>query len=129
MQINYLAILVAGIVHFAIGSIWYSPLLFANLWKKLAGVAEFKPTAQDMIAALGSSIVIAFVLSIILIFAGARTVVDGIVVGIMVEIGFIATLLFGDVIFEKKPFQLFLLRNGYNMLALAVIGALLAVWR
>jgi hypothetical protein len=128
-MVNWLAVLIAGLVHFAIGMIWYSPLMFAKMWMKLTGVSELKPTLQDMIISVLSSLVMAFVLANIIILSGAKTIVDGVVVGIMVEIGFIATLLLGDVIYEKKPFNLFLLRNGYNLIALSVIGALLAVWK
>lgn len=127
--VNWLAVLVAGLVHFAIGAVWYSPLLFAGLWQKLSGIAEFKPTPKDMVLALLSSFVVAYALAIIINHAGARTIMSGIKMGILVEVGFIGTLLFGDMIFEKKPFQLFLLRNAYNLTALIVIGAILAVWR
>jgi hypothetical protein len=128
-MVNWMAVLIAGIVHFTIGMIWYSPLMFAKMWMELTGVSEMKPSLQDMIMTVLSSLITAFVLGNIIILSGAKTIVDGAVVGIMVEIGFIATLLLGDMIFEKKPFKLFLLRNGYNLIALSVIGALLAVWR
>ena len=134
VAVNWLAVLVAGIVHFAIGMIWYSPIMFGKLWMELAGVKEMKASAKDMILSLLSSLVVAYVLaqlvcSNIVCYAGAGSLINGALLGIMIEIGFIATLLLGEMIFEKKPFKLFILRNGYNLLALAVIGALLAVWR
>lgn len=129
MIVNYPAILAAGVIHFAIGMIWYSPFLFGNLWLKLTGVAEMKPNLVDILLALGSSLIVAFVMAYMVLLSGAVTMIDGAIVGIIIEVGFIATLLLGDMIFEKKPFKLFLLRNGYNLVALAVIGAILAVWR
>lgn len=126
--VNYWAVLVAALAHFIIGMVWYSPLLFGKMWMELSGAADLKPSPKDLVMALFSSLILAYVLANVVFLAGARTILDGAVVGIMVEVGFIATLLLGDMIFEKKPFKLFLLRNGYNLLALAVAGAILAVW-
>jgi hypothetical protein len=127
--VNLLVVLVAGIVHFAVGMIWYSPFLFAKMWMELTGVKEMKPTPIVLVLGILGSIVTAYVLANIVVFAGAKTVLDGVIAGVMVEIGFIATLLLGDMLFEKKPFKLFVLRNAYNLVALGITGAILAVWR
>lgn len=134
VAVNWLAVLVAGIIHFAIGMLWYSPVMFAKTWMELAGVKEMKASAKDMVLSLLGSLVVAYVLaqlvcSNVVCYAGAGSMLNGALLGIMVEIGFIATLLLGEMLYEKKSFKLFLLRNGYNLVALAVVGALLAVWK
>jgi hypothetical protein len=45
MDINYIAILVATVVQFIIGAIWYMPL-FGNLWGKMHGFEKNSPEAQ-----------------------------------------------------------------------------------
>ena len=40
IHINYIAVIVAAVIAFAIGGLWYSPLLFANLWVKAHGYSE-----------------------------------------------------------------------------------------
>ena len=35
--VNYLAIVVAAIVIFILGGLWYSPMLFSRRWVKLIG--------------------------------------------------------------------------------------------
>ena len=35
MSVNYLAVVVAAVVSIIIGSLWYSPLLFGNVWMRL----------------------------------------------------------------------------------------------
>ena len=128
MPVNMLAVLVAGIVHMAIGVLWYSPLLFGNLWARLEGLDQsaLKLGAKEYIIAFLTSLVTVFVLAMFMVCANARTPLDGAVVGIWAWLGFIATLLVGDVIFCKKPFLLFLIRNAYNLVALAVAGAVIA---
>src|SRR5581483_289523 len=38
--INYLAVLVCGVLIFMLGGLWYSPLLFAKKWVALMGMTE-----------------------------------------------------------------------------------------
>lgn len=45
MEMNYLAILVAAIVQFVIGGIWYM-VLFGKLWGKIHGFEEQTPEKQ-----------------------------------------------------------------------------------
>ena len=55
MKINYLAVVVAAIAWFVVGSLWYSPLLFGKMWMELSGItpgamAEMKMPAVKMVA-------------------------------------------------------------------------------
>lgn len=45
MSINYTAVLVASVVEFAVGAIWYMPL-FGNLWGKIHGFAKMTKKEQ-----------------------------------------------------------------------------------
>ena len=42
LDINYLAIIVAAIIYYVGGAIWYSPLLFAKSWMAAVGLTEEK---------------------------------------------------------------------------------------
>ena len=46
MDINYIAILVATVVQFIIGAIWYMPL-FGGLWGRIHGFESHSPEAQE----------------------------------------------------------------------------------
>ena len=126
--INLLAVLVAGIVHTVIGLIWFMPKLFGTPWVKLTRM-EMKPARPWIPAGLLGHQVMAFVLAVIVNLANATSVGGGIVVGIFVCLGFMATLEIGELIWEKIPFKLFLIRVGNQLVGLASAGAILAVWR
>jgi hypothetical protein len=68
------------------------------------------------------------VLAHVIRFAGATTVLQGLAVGFFVWLGFVAVVTIGTVTFERKPIRLFLLNNGYLLLSLLAMGAILAVW-
>jgi hypothetical protein len=61
-------------------------------------------------------------------YAGAHTIVQGAAVGFFNWIGFIAVVLLSQVMYEHRPFGLFLVNNGYLLLSLLIMGAVFAVW-
>jgi hypothetical protein len=127
-SINYLAILVAGLSAFVLGSLWYSPLLFGDLWTKLAEIKKAKKDKymwlRFLIYLIGQ-LVMAFVLAHILIFAAAVTYVEGLITAFWLWLGFIAPITIGGVLWEKKSISLFALNNAYNLIALGLMATIL----
>lgn len=126
--INLPAVLVAGIVHLATGLVWYQPRLFGKAWSTLTG-KDLNPAKPWLVVGFIGHILIAFVLAVLIRLAGAASAFDGLLVGILVWLGFIVTLEIGELIWEKIPFKLFLIRIGEHFVALGLAGAILAVWR
>lgn len=126
--INLWAVLVAGLVHTVMGLIRFMPKLFGNSWIQLTG-QEMKPVRQWIPAGLIGHQVMAFVLALIINLANVRNMAGGIVVSVLVCLGFMATLEIGELIWEKIPFKLFLIRVGNQLVGLGSAGAILAVWR
>jgi hypothetical protein len=130
--VNYLAVLVAAIVNMALGAIWYSPYVLGTQWMALAGVtqAQMKARMAPALAVdVAGSLVMAFILAYAVRYAGASTFVAGAVVGFWIWFGFIATTTLSQVIYENRPMQLFFINNGFRLLSLAIMGAIVAAWR
>ena len=111
-----------------VGLIWYRPKFFGNTWANITG-AELKPAPQWLVAGLIGHQVIALALAIIVNLTNATTVLGGIALGGLVWIGFVVTLEIGELIWEKIPFKLFMIRVGNHLVALSLAGTILAVWR
>lgn len=127
-SINFLAILVAGLSAFALGSLWYSPLLFGDVWIKLAGIKKRKKDKYmwlRFLVYLIGMLVMSFVLFHFLIFAAAVTYVEGLITVFWLWLGFIAPITIGGVLWEKKSINLFVLNNAYNLIALALMSTIL----
>ncbi len=60
---------------------------------------------------------------------GATSIGAGAAVGFWAWLGFVATVTLGSVLYEKRSFSLYALNNGYQLVALVVMGAVLGVWR
>jgi len=127
-NINIAAVLVAGFAHMVVSVIWFRPEFFGKQWMELTK-QDMKPARQWLPAGIVGHVVIALVLAVIVYLANATSIVEGIAVGILVWIGFVVTLELGEMIWEKNPFRLFMIRIGCHLVALSVTGAILAVWR
>ena len=70
----------------------------------------------------------AFVLVHAVHYAGATSAAQSAAVGFFNWLGFIAVTMFMTTLYEKRPFKLLLINNGFQLLSLLVMGALVAVW-
>ena len=127
-HINWLAVLVAWILHVALSLVWYQPFLFGKAWVRLSG-KELKPAPQWMPAGLLAHLVAVISLAIIVNLANATTILEGLLLGLIFSIGFIGAILAGELVWEKIPFKLFLMRLGDQILTLCVAGIILVLWR
>jgi hypothetical protein len=129
---NLWALLVAALLRFAIGAIWFSPVGFAAAWRGLVGLSEEQMRAglpKAAVVDLLGSLVMAFVLVHAVVYAGAATLGQGALVGFFNWLGFVATVLLASTLYERRPLKLFAITAGFNLVALVLMGALLAVWR
>ncbi|MBI2573004.1 DUF1761 domain-containing protein [Candidatus Woesearchaeota archaeon] len=131
VSINYVAVLVAGLIQFVLGGLWYGPL-FGKLWMRLMKIdpKKMKPThmAWRYVGGLLTALLMTFILAHFVSYAVATTALEGVFVGLIAWLGFIATVAFGSVLWEQKPFSLYVLNVGYYLVCLLISGAILAVW-
>lgn len=132
-DINYVATVVAALGSWIIGMLWYSPMLFGNTWVKLS---QIDPKKIDMknempkIAGIGllSAFVSAAVLGLLLDMTVSTTVVESMALGFWVWLGFSATTLINGVLYEKKPWSLYIINSGYLFTAYIAMSAILVLW-
>ncbi|MDQ5845688.1 MAG: DUF1761 domain-containing protein [Acidobacteriota bacterium] len=135
MKINYAAVLVAAIVHFILGGLWYG-VIFASKFVEITG---WTSAQLDQIAAQShwSQYAVAFVTSLVLVYilahfvqyTGAKGAVGGMQTGFWLWLGFVATTQLATVIFEQRKLGLYVLNVGYQLVACLICGAILAVWK
>ena len=132
VNVNLWSVIVAAVVAFVLGGLWYSPLLFGKKWMKLSKMSEkdMKGTNAHLsyLGTLIISLVTAYILAVFVGYAGAMTFSSGMLAGFWVWLGFVATKSFGGVLWEKKPFALWVLNSGYDLLSLLLMAGIIAVW-
>ena len=143
-HLNYLSVLVAGIVIFLLGGLWYSPILFAKRWMVLQGRTEEQVRADSARANMPVMYLGAFVCGLIIAWAmgvlayqftpvGTMTTgswaLRGAKLGLFCWFGFAATTSFANAIFSMKPKALWLIDSGYNLVSFVLAGMILMLWR
>jgi hypothetical protein len=136
MKIKYAAVIVATLVHYILGGLWYSPLLFGNKFvqiinwspEKLAEI-ERQSHMKELAIALVTSFVLVYILAHFVQYTKATTAMAGIQTAFWLWLGFIVTTQAATVIFEQRPLGLYLMNIGYQLVGCALAGVILAVWR
>jgi hypothetical protein len=136
-DVDWVAALVAAVVAFALGALWYSPLLFARPWMRYTGwdakspdeIQQLQRTAGPAYAvSFLSWFVMAVVLSVVCDWADAATWVDGAGVAALLWLGFVATTGLTAQVFHSRPLGLFLVDGGYQLVFMMLMGAIVAGW-
>jgi hypothetical protein len=140
-HVNYLAVLVSGVVIFVLGALWYSPLLFAKPWTRLMGKTEEEMKAymaspkakREMPLMYGmafvTALVTAWVMAIVVNHFAPPSVLRGAEVGTLCWLGFAATTSYATAMFSTQPKALWLINSAYNLVSFALAGAILGAWR
>ncbi len=123
----------AGFANVVIGMIWYHPKVFGGAWMRMSGIApvEGYPTWKMMVSAffaLLAGMLIAWVMS--LVGYALNEFVDWISaleLGFWCWLGFIAPTLLGTVLWERKPFTLYLINTSYWLVSFIAIALVLVI--
>jgi hypothetical protein len=130
-QLNIWAVIVAAISTFLIGGLWYSPAVFGKAWMRENGFTEEGMKNSNMVKIFGLSFFLAFIASINLaMFMGPEDRWEmGAFWGFLAGFGWVATFVGTHYLFERRSFTLFLINAGYSIVALTVMGVILAAWK
>jgi hypothetical protein len=131
VHVNYLAVLVAAIASYVIASVWYG-VVFRKVWTDLTKITEMKLTAKNIVIVFIGTLMMSYVLDHSVAFGNAYVHSSGLAGGLQGGffnwLGFIAPLTLTGVVYEKRPWKLWALDNGFWLVSLLVMGAILSSW-
>ncbi len=125
VQIDLLTVFIAALLNMLIGFFWYSKWLFGPSWLKLQEIKKESLSNESVFYELIVSLIIAYFLALFQGYLGITTVTDGMFVGFLFWLGFVATTQISQVLWAKRPFQLFLLDTGYKLLSFLVMSGVI----
>ena len=133
-NINYIAVLVAAIASFAFGALWYGNALFGKSWQKELGFTDEYLKEGNMGKIFGSS----FLLMLLMSFGMGMLVqghyteevnwLGGLYHGLYVGALFVATGYGINMLYQRKTLKLWAIDSGYQVIILAIMGAILGAW-
>ena len=139
LKINAVAILVAVVINFILGALWFAPL-FGKAWAKEMGYDEStKPDKSVMIKGMLFMLLGNFLFA--WVFAhniAAWTFVpdvsqlgpfpNAMSAAIFTWIGFYLPGHLGSTVWEKKSWKLFAINAGYDLVSLLIVAFILCYW-
>ena len=137
-EVSVLPLIVIAVVNFIFSWIWYSPMApWFKAWQKGVGMPEGRVEMTEdqkkmmpvlMGGALFSSFAISYVMQVVVHSVGAVDFLQGLVVGLVIWLGFTLTHSL-NTLFEGRNPGVLVINNGLYLLTYAVFGGIVAVWR
>ena len=134
-HVNYLAVVVAAVVVFILGWLWYSPLLFYKPWMRARGLdpaaamSGAKMPAGKLVVELLRCIVLAFIVAHLVSALGVVGWFGAVHLGLFLWIGFPVVLLTGSVLWENVAVKVAAIHAGDWLVKLLVIPLIVTLWR
>lgn len=134
VTLNYAAILVAGIVNMMLGALWYSPLLFGNIWMKAMKINKSEMKVDKY---MGARYAVAFLMGLLMVYIlahyvsymEASTASEGAETAFWPWLGFMMPILAGDILWNGKSFTVFAINAAHYLVAMLMAGVILATWQ
>ncbi|OFX84230.1 MAG: hypothetical protein A2W99_00445 [Bacteroidetes bacterium GWF2_33_16] len=134
-DINFLAVIVAALSAFAIGSVWYSPLMFSKSWQNVLGLSEDDIKDANMFLIFGTSFVLMLIMAIglsllfLVLNPNGSTLILGLKQGLFIGVFFISTSYGVNILYQRKSFKLWAIDSGYQVLLLGLMGTIIGAWQ
>lgn len=134
-QINWMAVVVAGLATFFLGAVWYMTL-FGKLWQRLHGFSDEKVRQMQKArpphiffgVMIFSYLLMSLGVAVVIAWCGARTGPQGAEVGLVLWVGIAAAIGLTAWIAGDKPFGVYAIDLSYQLVFLVMSGAILGAW-
>ncbi len=133
--LNWPAILVAALAYFALGALWYSPVLFVKKWVAYLKIDVNNADAKKGMGMLfGGSFVLMFIQCVAIAILAERMEIrgdgwmSGLKFGALTGCCFCAATIGVNYLYEKKPLGLFLINAGYAIVGNIIAAIIICSW-
>ncbi|MGH2654288.1 MAG: DUF1761 domain-containing protein [Actinomycetota bacterium] len=132
-DLNWLAVIVATLAYFLLGAVWYAQAVFGKAWQRSGGMTvepDQRPGAAFYIIPLITCFLMTLATAMIAATTGSSTVGDAIVLGLVVGVGFAASLsLLGSAFGNyPEPGTYFAITAGYHLVGLMGASLIVTLW-
>jgi hypothetical protein len=135
-EINWLAVVVAAVVAFLVGGVWYQAL-FGKLWLKLHGYTPEQELAMKTLrppplffgGMIVSYFVLALMLALLISAMPEKTALGGAALGVLVWLGPAAAIGMTGWLASDKALGIYLIDIGCELVYLVLMGLILGGWR
>lgn len=133
LKINHLAVLVAIVLQFVLGFLWYGPF-FGEAWMGMVGLdmaaIEADPAgAEEWITNIVSAVISMYVLAWLYTRINVISLVQGLLIGLLIGFAFVLLSIMTSGMFAGNPYGLAWITGGFTTVGLGIGGAVLGAWK
>lgn len=130
--INWLAVLVSTALFYGIGGLWYSPLLFGNIWMKEIGVTKENAKKVNMVKIMSITLLLSFIMVTNLAFFindPSINASEGALYGFLTGFGWVAMAQILTALYEMRSWKYMFIHASYMIIGFTLSGLILGVWK
>ncbi|MFL5620171.1 MAG: DUF1761 domain-containing protein [Gemmatimonadaceae bacterium] len=132
--LNWLTVLAATAALYVLGGLWYSPALFGPRWRAGVGFVPadaWKPGPLLYLGPLAGCFVVTLATALLVTITDAHSPADGVVLGLIVGLGYGAAIASVDATAPShpRPGALALIVGAYWTVGLVMVAVILSAWR
>ena len=133
LKVNHLAVLVAVVLQFVLGFLWYGPL-FGEPWMAAVGLdmatIEADPAgAGEWITNIFTAVLSMYVLAWLFTKIPVTSLLQGLLIGLLIGFAFVLMSGMTSGMFAKDPYELAWITGGFTTVGLGVGGAVFGAWK
>lgn len=135
VEVNWLAVVLAAFSTMVVGSVWYMPKMFGDMWMRLARIDRKKAEAQGATKAIIVTMVVSFVSAYVLAhvtflanaFFGNSFLYDALNTAFWAWLGFTAARFITHDAFEGRPVKLTVINVVHELVTFMVMGLIIGL--
>ncbi len=133
-NVHWLSVVVSTLAAWVLGALWYAPPLFGKIWQKDLGFSDEYLKEGNMAKTFGLSMVMMFVMAFgmqLMMYGHGETSMgwkEGIHHGLYVGVFFVASSVAINYLYQRRSFRLWAVDALYQVIILAIMGAIQGVW-
>lgn len=129
MELNWIAIVAAGLSAFLVGGLWYAPPLFGKAWQAAAGLTDEQLAGGSPVKTFGGATVLSILAAAMFsMFIGPKPEM-GFAIGAGASAGlcWVGATLGILYLFERRSLKLWAINSGYATIQFTLYGVVLSL--
>ena len=129
VEINYWAVFTTGIASFGLSTVWYSRILFGEVW--MGHRSEQLPATPEwtMLLAPLRELIASYVLASLLARLSIVTWKNGLKLALLLWLAFHAVGMAGAILWDNMPWELGAVHAGDWLMKMAFMAIVLTIWQ
>ncbi len=128
LELNFVAVVVAAVVNYLVGLVWYHPHVFGGMWgREVEQKKACESTPTHYFWGVVLSLLFAAGIGHFILHTGATNYHEGFLVAIYAWLGFVIPLVFNGCVWCNKPANVGFVKAGRYLVGLLAMSAVF-IW-